>query len=88
MFNFFREIKDKVAFKGDALNDYNVVNISGKVLYIEGHKGLLALQQDYVCVKLKRGAVDVRGGGMVLAELTENTIILQGRIDSVEARGV
>lgn len=86
MFNFFDEIKNKVSFKEDVLNDYNIVNISGKIVYIEGHKGLLILSEKNVVCKLKRGQIEVCGSGLYLAELSENTILIQGKIERVESR--
>lgn len=83
MFNFFNEVKEKVGLKGDALYDYNIVNISGKLLYAEGHKGLLVLSETKIVFKLRRGHVEVLGKGMMLAELSENTLIVQGKIESV-----
>ena len=84
MFNFFDEIKAKVGIKGDALYNYNIVNISGRLLYVEGHKGLIVLSEKKVAFKLKKGQAVVEGSGLVLAELAESTLFIQGKIDKVE----
>ena len=84
MFNFFDEIKSRLCIKEDVLSDYNIVNISGRVLYVEGHKGLSVLSPEQVAFKVKRGRVVVEGKEIMLAELSQNTMLLQGKIDRVE----
>ena len=84
MFNFFDEIKSKMGLTTDVLSDYNIVNISGKMLYIEGHKGVTVLTEQMVAFKIKGGRVVVDGSHMILEELTENTMLIQGQIKRVE----
>ena len=40
MFNFFGELKRDIGVKVD---EFHIINISNKLLYVEGHKGLTAL---------------------------------------------
>lgn len=84
MFNFFDEIKGEFALKDDAFSQFNIINISGKLLYIEGHKGLLSLGQEQVCVKVKKARIIVNGKNLNLAKLCHNTIAIKGKIDVVE----
>ena len=84
MFNFFDEIKAKMGIKEDALYDYNIVNISGRLLYAEGHRGLVVLSEKQVVFKLKKGQAVVEGRGLMLAELAENTLFIKGKINKVE----
>ena len=84
MFNFFYEIKKKINTKNGDFESYNIVNISGKALYIEGHKGLLVLSNEKIVVKLKQAQVEVLGRELFLAELTENTLLIEGKIIKVE----
>lgn len=85
MFNFFDEIKKGIAnVEPDLLNSYNIVNISGKILYVEGHKGLTTLSKELVAFKVKRGRIVVEGKNMYLNELTENTMKIVGEIVKVE----
>ena len=84
MFNFFNEIKNKIGFKEDLLNDYTLVNIDGKALYAEGHKGIIALSKERVVFRIKRGQIAVEGSGLIMAELQENTLLIQGQIDKIE----
>ncbi len=85
MFNFFDEIKNKATnFDHNLLNDYNIINLSGKLLYVEGHQGVTILNTEMVAFKIKKGRVVVEGSDLILNELTDNTLLLQGKINKVE----
>lgn len=84
MFNFFDEIKDKIGKNHEFLSDYNLINISGDLLYVEGHKGLTVLSTNMIAFKVKKGRVVVDGENLFLKELTENTILIQGKISKME----
>lgn len=85
MFNFFDEIK-KVASKleGEELCSYNIVNISGRILYVEGHLGLTQLSKEVITFKVKKGRVIVEGEEMTLAELSDTTMKIIGKIKKFE----
>ena len=85
MFNFFDEIKKKIADKTDVLNEFNIVNVSGRALYVEGHMGLTVISSQAVVFKTKKGRIVVEGENLALSELTENTILLRGKIVKVES---
>lgn len=85
MFNFFDEIKDKIkGIKGDVFDNFHVVNLSGKIVYVEGHKGLLHLSKERIVFKVQGGVISVEGQNMSLSELSENTLLLVGEILKVE----
>lgn len=85
MFNFFNEIKNKASgIDYNLLNEYNIINLSGKLLYVEGHQGVTIISSDMVAFKIKKGRVVVEGKDLVLSELTSNTLLLQGVIIKVE----
>lgn len=81
MFNFFNEIKSNLKSQIDG---FNIVNISGMILYVEGHLGLLTLSRQSISFKVKGGVFLVEGDDMILAELNENTIKISGKIKKVE----
>ena len=85
MFNFFKEIKENLVHVKDLdLVGFKIINLSGKFLYIEGHLGLLNLSRENVSVKIKHGAICVDGQGLILEELSENTLKISGKITKVE----
>ena len=86
MFNFFDEIKNKVSkIDTTLLGEYTIVNISGKILYVEGHKGLTTLSKELIIFKVKNGRVVIEGKELILDELSENTLKIVGNIKKVEA---
>ncbi len=85
MFNFLGEIKENLkTSKNVDFNSFNIINISGKMLYVEGHLGLVTLSKELISFKVKKGVVLVEGKDMVLSELSENTIKIVGVISKVE----
>ena len=85
MFNFLDEIKNNLKkIDQKYLNNYNLINISGKILYVEGHFGLTILSKNIVAFKIKKGRVVVEGENLFLSELTFNTLKIEGNIKKVE----
>lgn len=82
MFNFFGEVKKHTGVKVD---EFHIINISNKLLYVEGHKGLVILSSELVAFKVKNGRIEVEGRGLYLKELTENTLKISGDIKRVES---
>ncbi len=83
MFNFFDEIRKKSS-SPELLNSFNIVNMSGGLLYVEGHLGLTVLSTEMIAFKIKKGRVVVEGNNLKLAELTDNTMLIQGNIVKTE----
>lgn len=84
MFNFFDEIKNKLCIKEDAVGAYNIINISGRALYAEGHKGIVILSSEKIVFKLKFGCMHVVGRDLILAELNQNSLYISGEILKTE----
>lgn len=85
MFNFLGEIKDNIKnSKNLDLDSFNIINVSGRLLYVEGHLGLVSLSKELISFKIKKGVIMVEGSNMILAELSENTIKICGSIKKVE----
>lgn len=85
MFNFFDEIKGNLKkIDRNILNSYNLINLSGKILYVEGHLGLTILTDSLIAFKVKKGRIEVSGSDLVLSELSQNTMKIEGNIKKVE----
>lgn len=82
MFNFFNELKKKG--NGEFIQTFNIVNTSGKMLYIEGHLGLTVMTPQMIAFKIKNGRIIVEGEGLFLSELTDNTMLIKGNIVKME----
>lgn len=86
MFNFFDEIKNKVkTTKEDFFDNFNIVNLSGKIVYVEGHMGLVLLSKEKIIFKVKRGQVSVEGKDLKMPEISENTLLISGQVERVES---
>lgn len=83
MFNFFDEIKSCVK-NIEIKNKYNIVNVSGKIVYIEGHKGLSLLSKAVMCLKIKKGSIKIEGENLVLRELYDECVKISGKIQKIE----
>ncbi len=85
MFNFYDEIKKELVDKVDLIaTGYNIVNINGQILYVEGQCGLVTLSPNQIIFKLKKARAIIDGQGMRLYELTNDTLKIAGKITSVE----
>lgn len=83
MFNFFDEIKSGVK-NLDVKDGYNIVNISGKICYVEGHKGLKILSNERVVLIVKNANISIEGKNLVLRELYDECIKISGNIQKIE----
>lgn len=84
IFNYFEEIINKCKLPITEINNYNIVNISGKIVYIEGQRGLLKLSSETISCKLKKGFVEIKGTNLFIKELTNSTLLIQGKIYKIE----
>lgn len=85
MFNFINEVKENIKNpKGLDLNGFNIINLSGHILYAEGHLGLVTLSKELISFKVKKAVIIVEGQDMILSELSDNTIKICGHIKKVE----
>lgn len=84
IFNYFEELKKEHNLPESLFNNYNIVNINGKFVYVEGHKGLLLLGNEHISFKIKNGFIDVKGASMKLKNLSESTLIIEGKIYKIE----
>ena len=85
MFNFLNEVKQNLKNpQGLDLNGFNIINLSGQLLYVEGHLGLITLSKELISFKVKKAVIMVEGRDMILAELSNNTIKIAGQIKKVE----
>ncbi len=83
MFNFFSEIKKELKLPSLDSN-YQMVNINGNILYVEGHKGLLNLSDELIMFRTKNKIISVSGKDLKLKILSSTTLSIMGEIESVE----
>ena len=59
--------------------------MSGKILYVEGHTGIVSLSKENISFKFKGGVIIVEGKDLVLSELMPTTLKITGSILRVES---
>lgn len=82
MFNFFDELKKE--FRLPFLMEYNLINMSGKALYVEGHLGIMTISKELISFRVKRGVVVVEGSALSIKELSSSTLFIEGKIKKTE----
>lgn len=84
MFNFFDEIRKRIYPQGsDFISEYNIVNMSGKILYIEGHCGIKSITTDKIALNLKKDNIEIIGENLKIKEISDKTILIEGEIIKV-----
>lgn len=82
MLGFLSEIKKEFKLP-DFVGEYNIVNINGKALYIEGHKGLVSISDEAVRVKVKDKIITISGKDLKLKIMSTVTLGISGEIESI-----
>ena len=85
MFNFFDELVFEYGLQIDKVSDFNLINISNKLLYVEGQKGVILISDDVISFKVKKGAICVYGEELKLKRITKTTLVIMGKIKKVES---
>ena len=84
MFNFFSELKKHFKLSDSIFTTYQMINLSNKFLYIEGHKGILSFSNDMITFKVKNGVVTLQGKSLYISEISNDTLAISGEIKSIE----
>lgn len=80
--NLIGEIFSKLKIKEC---DYQLVNVSGKAVYISGHKGIVVFSDKQMVFKLKnRKTLMVVGKELSIIEMDEASALIGGEIISLE----
>ena len=83
MFNFFKELVEDASCK-EEFSSFNIVNMSNKIVYVEGIKKVMSISSSLITVKVKGYVVKIVGNELVIKKITSNTLLVKGEILSVE----
>ena len=78
MFDFFDEFFGEIK-KGA----YRYQVDSGRQIAIEGYKNVLRIDENSIVVKIDNGEIEVLGQNLKVKELSTNTIVVYGKIQSI-----
>ena len=77
---------EKLMQSADASNEYRVVNLGGKSVYIEGIKSVVKLDSQEMIFQMKSCALLVLGNDMKIKYLDKTTCVILGSIKSVSCQ--
>lgn len=84
MINFFDELEEKFKLSIDKnLPNFKVIYLPYGV-YLEGHCGVLTLEQNEIAFKLKKGKISFFGENLIIKSLEESCVIISGKILKIE----
>jgi sporulation protein YqfC len=74
----------KLDLPADVIMDLPRITMIGQLhIYIENHKGVKAFSNDQLTLKLKSGALVIKGKEFVIKTILPEEILLEGTISSV-----
>lgn len=85
MFNFFNEIIGDYGLETNFINSFNIVNMSNKLVYIEGHKGVISISKENISIRVKKGVLCVIGKHLQIKRISHSTAVIVGEIKEIES---
>lgn len=83
--NLLEEIDGWVSKEyGITLNEYRLVNISGKALYIEGQTGINLMSEKEISFALKKKNLTIKGDNLTIKYFDKSTAVVVGHIVSTQ----
>lgn len=84
MGKWMERLADRADLQGESLPGQPLVEIFGeRRVLIEHHGGVTEYGREKIQVKMRYGCLCVCGGGLELARMNSDQLIISGRIDSV-----
>jgi len=79
--NFIEEICSHIEKEyGVTVQDYRLINLAGKYIYVEGHSGIKSLSEEEISLNLKKKILIIKGEKLLVKYFDNNTIIVEGSI--------
>ncbi len=85
MFNFFEEIACDYGLETGLGNNFNLVNMSNKMIYVEGHKGIVSISTETISFRIKKGVISIVGTKLFIKRITKTTLTICGEIKQIES---
>ena len=84
MFNFFDSLKQKYKILTNKITPEQCVMLGDYLLYVEGFSGIITFSETAIVFRVKSGVISVFGAELGIAEMSNNTITINGKIRQVE----
>ena len=85
MFNFFNELALDYNLNIGGYNQFNLVNLSNKLVYIEGQKGIIKISTDCITFRVKKSVISVFGQNLTIKRITDSVLVIAGEIKQIES---
>ncbi len=85
MFNFFNELISDYGLETSLINSFNIINMSNKLVYIEGHKGVVSISSENISVRVKKGVLCIVGKNLQIKRISHTTLVIIGQIKEIES---
>lgn len=82
--NFLQTIAEAAELHGEPLPRLPIIELAGdRRVLIENHRGVTEYSREIIRVQVGYGQVCICGGGLELARMTKEQLVISGRVDSV-----
>lgn len=78
MFDFFCELFGELNKKS-----YRFQVDNGKKIVVQGYKNVLLITESRISIRLFDGELEINGKNLRIKELSQNTLIVNGKINSI-----
>ena len=85
VFNFFNELALDYNLNIGEYNQFNLVNLSNRLVYIEGQKGIIKIATACITFRVKKGVISVFGQNLTIKRITDTTLVISGEIKQIES---
>jgi hypothetical protein len=85
--HFFDEIDKALGLPVGAQSAYRLINLGGRVLYVDGFRELLTFEDETVICMLKKGILEVVGKSLTIERYEEGFLIIKGKIFETKFKG-
>ena len=85
MFSFLEEISNLTGLPFDKLGDsFRLINFDNRAVYVEGYASLLAVSEEEIKIKLKKGMLYMSGSNLHLKDMMIDSVMVVGNIKTIK----
>ena len=86
MVNFVDELVQEYGIENQLLNNFNIINMSNRLVYVEGQMGVLKISDEVVSFKVKKYAISIFGQHLKIKRINNTTLVVTGEINIIESK--
>lgn len=70
---------------GNIVGGFNIVNMDGKAVYVDGVVKILEISQHCIRLATKHKIVKIQGSDLIVSQSSKDTVIIKGQICTVSS---